>query len=59
MKQVKKIYPSSKYPYYFLNKIVIPKKELIKPSNDDNDDFLTDLLFFSVSPNDENKSNNK
>ena len=46
MKPVKKIYPSSKYPYYFLNKIVIlpdVKKELIL--NDESDTkFIIDLL---------------
>jgi hypothetical protein len=59
MKSIKKTYPSSNYPYYLLKKIILPdaenKKELIIL----NDDFLTDLLLFSVSPNDENKSNNK
>lgn len=59
MKPVKKTYPSSNYPYYFLNKIVIPadnKKELILNSNDD---FIIDLLLFSVSPSINFNSKNK
>ena len=62
MKPFKKIYPSSNYPYYFLNKIIIPnepiKKEVI--IEDDitaklKEDFMIDLLLFSVSPSKEIK----
>ena len=56
MKPVKRV----PYPYYFLNKIVIPiddKKE-IKSLTDFENNFLLDLLF-PVSPNVEKKSNNK
>ena len=48
------------YPYYLLKKIILPideqiKKELIQPSNDE---FIIDLLFYSVSPAENPSSNN-
>lgn len=55
MKSVKKIYPSSTYPYYFLNKIVIPNepcKKEVKLLTDFENNLLLDLLF-PVSPSKE------